>query len=256
MAGLVVIPVFGHFEYAEAAVASALATTPDDVVVRVIDDASPAHNVNIVAAWKAHPRVIFTRRPANKGLTAGWNDALREVRGCEPSMVAVVGNSDLVFAPGWWERLGRAAAEYDLVGPVTNAPGHVSWQDVRRWACGYRASDQARDIAKTAAGLVDRKTTKTSNLNGFCLAATVKSWWEGAATSEDVFSAKFRLAGQEDELERRWRALGKRFAIVPSAYVFHYRSVTRGLQHGRGQTFRRKAIVNASPCCGGVCRRK
>ena len=235
MSGVVVIPVYGHFEYAAVAVASALSTTPDDVVIYVVDDAGPRPDAQTLRRWRRTPRVQYHRMSANVGLTAVWNLALRRHRHAD---VVVLGNSDLKFAPGWWAPLVESSKFFSLVGPVTSAPGHIPGQAVSKWLPDYVPDDSDASLAETASRLRHLGTRKIRKVNGFCMAARPAEWWAMAVSPLNVFKPSLRMQGQEDELQARCRNAGKRIAVVPASFVFHYRSVTRGVKYGRDQTFR------------------
>ena len=53
-------------------------------------------------------------------------------------------------------------------------------------------------------------------------------WWKGKFDKQYVFDPRKKMAGNEDELQKRWKRIGQRSGFVPSSFIFHYRSVTRG----------------------------
>jgi GT2 family glycosyltransferase len=119
----------------------------------------------------------------------------------------------------------------DFAGPVTNAPGHCPHQNVVNWLPDYELSDAERSLTATAArlsmafaGVVE----PAAKLNGFCIAARTSAFWQYAFDRKSAFDPAIRLAGNEDAFFRRAQGRGARLAVLPSSFVFHYRSVTRG----------------------------
>ncbi len=222
----VILPSYGHFDYLHLAAESA-ARTPGAVII-VVDDASkdwPGDRVVRGYLPKDVPFVL-QRYDGNAGLSRSWNAGLRICRNMGLPY-AVCGNSDLVFSMGWWEPLEEALQSHDFAGPVTNAPGHMRQQDVARYLPGYSLSDDPDDIEDTAKALREANAAGSvrGNLNGFCIAGKVDSFHRAGNFNESI-----PLAGNEDDLFKRSAALGMTAAVVPTSYVFHYRSVSRGLK--------------------------
>lgn len=228
---LVIVPTRGHFPYARRAVETLLAGTPEADAL-VVDDASPDWRESEWAAlaqtWPN--RLGWFRFEKQGGLTRSWNYGLESAQRFAHEW-AVCGNSDLVFPRGWWLPLQRALGEkWDLVGPVSNAPGRTSRgeQSVWKWLPSYVPSDDVRQVQMTADRLAVAHPGKVipCNVNGFCFAASTSSWWSGAFDTKHVFDPRHALTGNEDELQRRWSH--RRRGVVLASFVFHYRSVTRG----------------------------
>jgi glycosyltransferase involved in cell wall biosynthesis len=224
---LVIVPTYGHFEYAKRAVESLVTHTPKDKLqIALVDDASPDWPTD----WSDWPRFAGyrARYEHNGGLTRSWNYGLWLAReaGCE---FAACGNSDLVFTQGWYEPLVRAVTEhgYDLIGPVTNAPGHHRPQDASRYA-PVCPDDLDASLAATARRLRRyNRPTPCRFINGFFMFARTATWWENRFSESHCFNPKNRMTGNEDELQARWRARRQRIGFHPGSFVFHYRSVSR-----------------------------
>ena len=60
------------------------------------------------------------------------------------------------------------------------------------------------------------------------MVARTRTWWSGAYDKDHVFDPSHPMTENEMELEMRWSMVGRRFAIAPGSFVFHYRSVSRG----------------------------
>jgi len=228
----VVIPTYNHFAYARAAVRSLVRHAPRGATVEhiVVDDCSPEWDA---VDWRTWPgggrRVRFGRRG---GLTRSWNAGLRFAFERRSDYV-VCTNSDVLFSPGWFEPLVDALESgLDLVGPVSNAPGHAAAQDVRLYLdAPSELDDSARSIGATARALRGKAPLR-SRINGFFMMARTGVWRAGRYSRRCVFDPACRMAGNEDELQARWSALGRTAGIATASYIFHYRSVSRpeGLQ--------------------------
>lgn len=230
---LLIIPSYGHFGFVRACVES-LARYPGSskhsVEYCLIDDASEGWATLKLDEWPVRP-IKHHHFSFRGGLSRSWNEGLRIARS-EHARYAICGNSDLLFSPSWLEPLIDSLDEgYALVGPLTNAPGHATWQNVRPFCTFLRKSviDDS-DESRTAISVSLRASgigSIEAPINGFLLAATVETWWRGAFDETNVFNPKFPLEHNEVELQHRWRQRGFRSAMVPQSYVFHYRSVSR-----------------------------
>jgi GT2 family glycosyltransferase len=244
----VIIPTFGHFEYAALAAESAART--EDVLIILMDDASPTWpNDRVVSGWiPSGVPFVIQRYSGNGGLSRSWNAGLRIARqaGCE---FAVCTNSDVVFSRGWWEPLQSALDRNDFVGPMTNAPGHQRQQDVARFLPSYQVSDDPDDIDETARLLDDISMSpqQVPFLNGFCIAGRTESFFR--LDAQQPFSRNYPLEGNEDDFFCRSRSRDLTGAVVPQSFVFHYRSVSRGLQ-GHGQNSGHCRIAECHSCRG------
>lgn len=266
---LIVIPTYNHFDYAAEAIASAfLASTHLDPHVLVVDDASPAYpgditsseDVNSLLALvpldrQAEVRDKFDvmRFGVNGGLTRSWNYGLDYAKRYNHNYCCVT-NSDVVFTTGWDFGVMEALRNYALVGPVTNAPGTSPEQYVGKYSVVYRREHPKENLTAIASELsaAQDARTKEVTLNGFCMIAKTKTWWENAFDAEHVFRPRndFNSKGEpnptplmtlnEYELQSRWHQKGLKSAAVLSSYVFHYRAVTRGDREKRGDWVRKE----------------
>lgn len=245
----IIIPTFGHFDYAALAIESA-SRTPGSMLI-VVDDASTAWpGERIVSGWvESTTPYVLQRYSENAGLSRSWNAGLRLARayGCE---FAVCGNSDLVFPRGWWHSIEVALRVHHFAGPVTNAPGHVRDQNVGRYLPAYEVDDDPDDIDVTQSycDRLDAQSVVRSNLNGFCITGRTESFFRVA--DPHPFSPSIPLAGNEDDFFRRAEPLGLSSVVVPQSFVFHYRSVSRGLV---GKSIENGA-VRLSGCGGCVTK--
>lgn len=240
----VIVPTFSHFDYAEETVRTAYAHTPECRVF-VIDDHSPDWKESWATSLvKKFPTMRWFRFGKNGGLTRSWNRGLKWAREFK-CPYAVTANSDLLFTPGWFEPLEWALNNgADLVGPLTNAPGHRPKQRVGRHIPDFVVKDDPDYLATCAAHLAvkNKELFTPMIINGFCMAAKTATWWAGAFDPANVFNPKYKITKNEDELQGRWKKAGRVSALVPASLVFHYRGVTRkGATIGReGQGWFRK----------------
>ncbi len=273
---LIVIPTYNHFDYAAKAVESALANTHTlKPQVLVVDDASPDRfKVDFVADdgrgyagflyWMKYQKQIHGDDSVqvadfqeNGGLTRSWNAGLKWARDYGHDFCCVA-NSDLIFAPGWdsdvFTVLNRD--KYALVGPVTNTPGTNQDQYVGKYAVTYDATKKDDKehirVVQNELRMSQALRTKETTLNGFCMAAFTHVWWENRYDDEHVFRPRneFNSKGErnptplmtlnEYELQRRWHAKGLKSAACLGSYVYHYRSVSRGDRHRKGDWARIK----------------
>lgn len=242
---LFILPVYGKFGYARRAAHSFFAHTPNGHVL-VVDDASPDFDSCNWDRWAAEMpsnQLHFHRYTKNGGLTRSWNYGLRFARTLG-SRYAIAGNSDVVFTPGWHNGL-RYHLENGvrLVGPVTNTPGPTNHgaQHVKKFFPGYKVRDDESSLAEVAHYLathIPQERIVETAINGFFQMALVDTWWTGCFSAENVYNPANRMTGNEDELQRRWRAKGWKIGFVPSSFVFHYRAVTRGSRYCYGDWMR------------------
>jgi GT2 family glycosyltransferase len=237
----VIVPSYEHFAYCARTIDSCLECAPDAFVF-VVDDASPGWPRGSLPRdllpFHNHERVAFACFERSGGLTRSWNAGLAQAIGMGIEY-AVCGNNDLVFSPGWTKGLVEALVEFDLVGPVSNAPGTTApkhQQLVTTWDHNYYLSDDEAHIAATAQRLKDHVgKTVESPINGYCMMARTEVWDKMRFDADAVFDPSKRMVNNEDEFQKRLRLKGGRSAVVPSSFVFHYRSVARGVKYARGK---------------------
>lgn len=257
----IVIPTFSQFPYARLAVASALKQTRLATVrIFVADDASPDARkelpgletaANALAERCGHPEIQVHWFPENGGLTRSWNQGLLWAKRHKLTYTCVT-NSDVKFSPGWDVPLLKALDTYDLVGPITNAPGTEQLQYARTYTKAYSCGDRDETLCDIAIDLRKHHANAVipGTLNGFCMVAKTATWWAGAFDEFHVFNPHNAYNSQgkpnptplmtlnEYELQRRWHAKGFKTGFVPSSYVFHYRAVSRGDAHKKGDWLR------------------
>lgn len=248
---LVVVPVHSHWDYAVRTVESLYRAadasyfdSSGEVDCVVYDDGSPDYDL----AWErkllaVDRRVSFVRYTDNRGMTRSWNAGLNLARAGGYYSCCLT-NSDVLFTPGWDAHLRAAVnGDYALAGPVSNAPGHTTkHQDVAKYLPAYELADDWDALKATAAALAARGLSPVqARVNGFCMMTRTELAWANRFDKYHVLDPKCPMAGNEDRLQDRWEKAGLKFCVVPSSFVFHYRSVTRGDRFKRGRWMRAAA---------------
>jgi GT2 family glycosyltransferase len=236
-------PIYNAFPYARRAAFTFFKHTPAELnpVCFNIDDHSPGYKQQDWDSWhRGLPveRCVFHRFGENGGLTRSWNYGLDLARkaGCK---YAIAGNSDILFTEGWYESLiYHLDNGMDMVAPVTNAPGwterNSQRQNVRNYYPDYQLDDDSGYLTKVARYLKENypiEQIERRDVNGFFMMGTIDSWWDGAFDAQHVFDPRHRMTFNEDELQLRWKRKSKKVGFIPSSFVFHYRSVSRGDKH-------------------------
>jgi len=249
-------------EYTVDSVRTFFQTTANGTVI-VVDDASegwePIHESHLKTLAQFPGQECFVYKfPKWGGLTRSWNQGLRLARefGCD---YAICGNNDIIFPNRWYEGMLHALDNgYELVGPLSNAPGVSAKKSQQVWQYldGYETSDDLSKVNAVQSYLADKYmgSVVESPVNGFFQMAKLSTWWEGRFSDADVYRPvnKFTSRGRpnrtplmtlnEDELQGRWRSRGWKSAICLSSFIFHYRAVTRGKSYAAkgGRWFRKE----------------
>jgi hypothetical protein len=210
-------------------------------VALLVDDASPGWSEDEAEGLARNvppDSLLIHRFDENGGVTRSWNWGLAKARelGADYTVVA---NDDILFTPGWFGALASSLESWDLVGPLTNAPGPPNfwWQNVRLHLNGYRLTDDAGYLDRLA-GLLRRlfpeDAVVPAVVNGFFQVAKTSTWWDYAFDAEDVFDPSHRMVGNEEEFQERLRRQGGRTGVVLRSFIFHYRGASRD-SHGVGR---------------------
>lgn len=245
--------------YTRRALVSFFDTTPYGVAI-VVDDGSQSWTRNYAQTLQgivlnypgAELHIIRFDKPG--GLTRSWNAglALADRLGLT---YAISGNNDVVFTRRWYLGLLHALANgYDLVGPLSNAPGPTAkgLQEIAKYCESYQLTDDQTKLNAMADVIHDKYLGQVveSPVNGFFHMATMDSWRKGKYDETHYYrpvnsvlpSGKINLTplttGNEDELQHRWRQKKMLSAIVLSSFIFHYRAVSRGSAYRRGDWYR------------------
>ena len=225
-----IIPTYGQFDYARIATESFLRSESDSVAI-VVDDASPDWNDRWLEGLD-ETRIVQHIFDENRGLTRSWNWGIKRAHDIKAEFV-VVGNSDLLFPENWFAPVRKAFRHgWEFLGPLTNAPGDRRKQKINRYVKDYELTDNPEYIKK----LVDRLPKYSSEnvirerINGYCMIGRPKSWMAYGMFNEK----RHPMTHQESSFFRNVSRSGggNNIGIAMHSFVFHYRSVSKGLKRG------------------------
>ena len=118
---LVAVPVFNAYQDVLECIESLLATTPPEVPILVLDDASTDARIpSTLPTLATDQRFLYVRKSANSGFVGTVNLAL--AWSAPRDVVAV--NSDVMVPPGWLERLQAAAYYRSTISTATPFTNH------------------------------------------------------------------------------------------------------------------------------------
>lgn len=251
----IIVPSYKALDYLQLTLHSFYRYTPDVRFV-VVDDATP----NWHTRWsQGLPSEVFKchRFDTNGGLTRSWNFGFRLIKKMSNRPTyAVFANNDILATPGWWRAMVNTVEHgYALAGPLSNAPGVTAQgkQEVGRYVSDYRLTDDPVYNAKVAEALWESHGNKVieGEVNGFFMFGRTDTFAKHMYDRDNIFSAKIPvmpsgrvnrtplMTGQEDELQARWRKKGLKSAISLGSFIFHYRSVSRGMALAKPGWYRR-----------------
>jgi GT2 family glycosyltransferase/glycosyltransferase involved in cell wall biosynthesis len=234
----IIIPVFNGFEKVTRCIASVIALTPPDCVIRVLDDASTDLRLLtwLTTIEQTHAHVSVSRSDENLGFVGNVNRGLRSA-----GSDVIVLNSDTVVTANWVDKLIACAAsdpKIALVCPLSNNATLVS-VPVMNW--DNRVPD-GMSIARFGE-LVDRCSIRCYPrlpvVVGFCM--LIRLW--ALQRLGDLHLAYHRGYGEEcDYSLRAWEA-GYEIACCDDAFVYHEGEQSFGAVTGMSEVKRRNASV-------------
>ena len=245
-----ILPTYTKLDYSARCLASLEeASAGAHVRAFVLDDGSP----NWHTGWLKKSRIVaHAESDTRQGLTHVWNRGFALARQGNFDFI-VAGNDDVLFPRGWWVPFLRLACSNCIAGPLSNAPGTTNpkVQQISTWI-SYKLSDDAQDITRTLRNLEVAQFTKTvpGPINGFFMWGSKPSWDSLAHNSDYQFPKSIdtmpsgrsnptpHMTGQEDWLYTRCNRLGVPMITILSAFIWHYRSVSRGAAFRTSGSFR------------------
>jgi glycosyltransferase involved in cell wall biosynthesis len=90
-----VVPFHGHLDYVREAVESLLEQEHAEVIIHLVDDASPEDTTQLLNRWKSHPRLRTYRNSRNVGQYTSFNN----VSVCFETELAAVQDADDISLP-------------------------------------------------------------------------------------------------------------------------------------------------------------
>jgi GT2 family glycosyltransferase len=222
----IAITCYNQSRYTKQAIESLKNTVKDNALYQfafaVFDDAS-TDNTEETVRRSGGDAFTYWRSNVNSGLTYLWNAAYRMF--AEYDYIAIV-NNDVVFSTGWINRILDVMGESkcQIAGPMSNSPGHVRDQDIRKFITQYTPSDDWDEINLVAERIKDERPFQVDRINGFCM--VFLSEFLHLAQRDRIgspFDPKNKNFGNEDEIQRRLRPVS---LVVASSFVFHYKRVS------------------------------
>jgi glycosyltransferase involved in cell wall biosynthesis len=262
---VLIMPVYGAFDYARRALASFFKYTSGERRAVVVIDGGD-EDLAFSHADAARDMQII-QHVANRGMIAALNTGFRFLR--EPfapgrglfahprntgeDFTIVMANSDVLFPVGWQLGICHALDSHALVGPLTNAPGTERNQQVSKYMEEYFLEDDEDYLNRVSGYLLAMFDGKVEEnpLNGFFLAARYSTLRDNMFNDE-LFRPRNEVnsKGQpnpdplnclhEYEFQARLATKGLKTGIALSSFIFHYRSVSRGARHAKGQMWLRR----------------
>lgn len=218
---LLVLTTAGRLRWLAAAITSF--QIPPELDVLVVDDGT-SPKVGIPAFCEEKGLMLITKHKA-RGVTDSWNRAYaffkkKEYEAC------IVSNDDVHFSQDFWRCLvwGVSKKSYDLLVPVSNAPGSGREQRIQRFLKVRPNPKNAEEIQQALFKKYhgNKKWTRCSYFNGFCFAfgSSMKKF---AFSKELLFNPVRKNRENEPDLIERIRKKGGKIGISRASYVFHWK---------------------------------
>ena len=198
----IVIPLYNQVAYTKMCLESLRRTTPPEVEVILVDNASSDGTVEFLAAL-TDEQVIANSE--NLGCAGAWNQGVKAASG----EWIIILNNDVILSAGWTEGLMTAAARWglDIVTPAIREGEH-----------NYDVESYARELTGRMKDVVRR-----GRANGVCFMVH-RRVFEGIG----VFDENFRIGQYEDkDFFLRATKAGFSMGTVGSAFLHHFGSVTQ-----------------------------
>jgi len=222
----VVIPFFGNYAYTGHCVDAVLMNSTNRPHVILVDDGT-AGNQGESFLGGLRELVAIIKFPENRGYTAAVNAG---VLAAETPKVIIL-NNDTRVLPGWDAPL-LSALDNDKVfaaGPLSNAASYQSVPNLRTesgWAINeFPAEVTPRKLADLLASKFPERNIDWPILNGFCYAVRASTFIDLGLLDQDAFPRGY---GEEVDLMLRSLKAGYANLMVPSSFVYHYKSKTFG----------------------------
>ena len=232
-----IIPTYNQLDAFLACITSIIATTPEDAYfITWLDDGSETLTDEFIEdIIGLAPRNIQYETFQHTGnLTYLWNYGLNmghEFLDEDEEHYAALVNSDVIFSKDWYKPLIKAAEQYDLVAPITNASGSYDQQRITTYNPQYSPNDDLREINRVATELTTTHAGQTveGRIGGYFLFAKWENWLKHTFNENHFFDPQYTLVGNEDEFQTRLLANGGTIATCLDSFIFHYRSLSRDL---------------------------
>lgn len=221
----IIVPVYGAFHDARAAMESVLAAQSlADFRLIVIDDASPENFTAFAGDLATHPKVEIVRNSGNLGFSGTVNRGMA----MHPDRDVVLLNSDAIVFGDWLDRLSRILREDPAVGtitPMSNAATILSYP----LDCADNADaleTDWREIDEICAR-IDADPVEIPTAVGFCM--TIR---RACLAQVGPFDAARFGRGYGEENDFCMRALARGWKNVAACNVFSWH---RGASSFKGE---------------------
>lgn len=194
----------------------------DPLDVLVVDDATPSHEIADFCATKG---LLFITKPEPKGLTHSWNLAYKffsegKYQNC------ILSNDDVRFPQGFSKGLLEGLKKFDLVGSLSNQPGHQPKQRLPESLLAKANPENIDEIQKELLKLFkDKPFEQLPYFNGFCFAFG-KSIGRFMFSDNLLFNPENINIEQEADLSKRMQCSKGKVGMCKTSYVFHWKNVT------------------------------
>jgi GT2 family glycosyltransferase len=213
----IIVPVFNAHEALDACLASLLKTLPKQAQVLLADDASTDPRITgLLQHFKqrAHFLVRIVRRDMNLGFPANCNAAFQET--AEDDVLLL--NSDTIFTFGALEKIARCANLDERIATITPWSNNAEICSYPLFCENNPLPDNIGVMAEAAALIQSDELPELPTAMGFCM------WISRAALKQcgDFDAQTFGKGyGEENDLCRRFAAMGWRNVMCVNAYVAH-----------------------------------
>lgn len=216
---LLVLTTAGRLKWLKGAVE----TLQDPLDILIVDDASPPE-IGIGPFCKQKGLMLITK-PKAFGVTDSWNRAYNFFKK-KGYKACIISNDDVLFPRDFWRGLIEDVYKkgYDLLGPLSNAPGDGRKQQIGRFLNIVPSSSNADQIQQALFQKYhgETKWSPCSYLNGFCFAFS-PSIEKFKFSKEFLFNPVQKNRGNEIDLLKRIIKRGGRIGISTISYVFHWK---------------------------------
>lgn len=194
----------------------------DPLDILVVDDATPSREIANFCATKG---LLFATKPKPKGLTHSWNLAYRffKQNGYD---ACILSNDDVRFPQGFSKGLLEGLKKFDLIGSLSNRPGHQPRQRLPEPLLAKAGPENIDEIQKELLELFkDEPFEQLLYVNGFCFAFG-KSIGRFAFPDDILFNPENINVEQERDLSKRMQYGKGKMGMCKTSYVFHWKNVT------------------------------
>ncbi|HEX9116378.1 MAG TPA: glycosyltransferase [Anaerolineae bacterium] len=216
-APVVVVPLYNAYDDVMECLDSLLGSTPADVPILAIDDASTDDRISPALRNLAAQRGLgYVRQPTNRGFVQNVNCAFRW---CAPRDVVLV-NSDVVVPHAWLERLQAAAYAFSTVAtatPLTNNGTLVSLPDRNRPTPQLPGDMLLPEVDARIRAASRRLRPILPSGIGHCLYVR-RLAIDAVGEFDEVFSPGY---GEEVDFSQRAVRLGFSHVLADDVFVYH-----------------------------------